>query len=195
MLNVVARSKAGSHVDSEVDLGAEDTPKRSLHDQRDQEALEELPADPVVSVVVSAADSTVGEAAVGLEGASKTVEVTEAGEAVSAIRVVEALHQEVAMEEIVVGMEAQMVTGLLQTLLLVQAAVAVATPVGMAEVATVAHQTAMALHQWVYQHQLEVGMTHVAAAHMMTDPVVIAAAREDIADENHGEVVAAIWSR
>jgi len=195
MLNVVARSKAGSHVDLEVDLVAVVIQKRSLHDQWGLEALEELLADQVVSVVASAVDLTVDEAVVDSEEAFKTVEVTEAGEVVSATRVVEALHQEVAMEEIVVGMEAQTATGLLQTLLLVLAVVVVATPVGMAEVATVAHQTAMVLHQWAYQLQLEVGMTRVAAAHMMTDPVVIAAAREGIVVETHEEVVAAIWSR
>jgi hypothetical protein len=204
MSNVAERSRDGNHADLVVDLEAVATPEL-LH--QDQGATAHLPV-PEGSVVGSVADSKVAVAVEASEAAaavvdSRTEEVTVAEEVLATRAVGDSVAREVVVVVVdmavtvtatVEAMADRMVTQLLQMHQLDQAdaVVGMAATVGAVMVAP-ARPTAMAPPlgpPW------EVGMSHVAVAHMMTDLVAtVAAAVEATAIVILAVEAAATWSR
>jgi hypothetical protein len=187
MSNVVALSKAGSLADLEVALEVVDIQRPFLLDQWALVVLVHQvvqAGSEVVSVVVSTEEDEADS------GAASKIAVAE-GE-VLATKVVEASPEAVMAEEIVVGIVARTeplhpMHPLVQVVLVVVASAAATAEAGMeAQIATVL----------ACQGQL-VGMTVVAAAHMMTDPADTAAAAVEVMGiVMHLEVeVVATWSR
>lgn len=171
-------------------------PRQLRHDQWALVVMAHL-LEELDSVVGFEVDSTVAVAEEAFEGDSRNEAVLVVDVVELDTKEVEGLHREAAPMEIVVGM-----VELLQMLQLVPVvADLVGILVGM-EVAVVVMadqdlQIAMVPHQWESQRQLEVGMTHVAAAHMMTEMVAIVEEVEGMvtAVANLAQVAAAIWSR